>query len=124
MPIVVYIVVRNLWSALRVRYVHLFAWLGRITLETYLSQLHILLQSNAKHLIVYVPGYPLVNFSLATLVYLTASYRLFHITTEISAFLIPRDRRLMLRNVGILAVLAGASTAITFTLSTRLSGTA
>jgi len=118
MPIVAYVVARNLWPALRCRYVHLFAWLGKITLETYLSQLHILLQSNAKHLIAYIAGYPLLNFALATVVYLTASYRLFHVTTEFSAFLLPRDRRLMLRNVGIFVFLIVVSTAVAWFLRT------
>ena len=66
--IVTYIIVRNFWSALRVRHVYLFAWLGKTTLETYLSQLHIYLQSNAKHVITYIAGYPLLNFSLATII--------------------------------------------------------
>jgi len=109
-PIVVYIIVRNLWPTLRVRYVHLFAWLGKITLETYLSQLHIYLQSNAKHLITYIAGYPLMNFSLSTVFYLTVSHQLFHLTTEFSAFLLPADRKLMLRNVGFFVCLLFVST--------------
>jgi len=121
-PIIVYIIVRNLWPAMRVRYVHLFAWLGKITLETYLSQLHIYLQSNAKHLITYIAGYPFMNFSLATIVYLTASYHLFHVTTEFSAFLIPTDRKLMLRNVAMFVCALVGSTA--FSLYLRLSGVA
>ena len=121
-PIVVYIIARNLWPALRVRYVHLFAWLGKITLETYLSQLHIYLQSNARHLISYIPGYPLMNFSLATVIYLSASYQLFHLTTAISAFLIPADRKLLLRNVGMFIGLLAISTIISMSL--RQSGVA
>jgi len=120
MPIIVYIIGRNLWPAMRVRYVHLFAWLGKVTLETYLSQLHIYLQSNAKHLITYIPGYPFMNFSLATVIYLTASYQMFHLTTEFSAFLIPTDRRLMLRNLGLFVGLLVVSTA--FCLFVRQSG--
>ena len=115
-PITVYVIVRNLWPALRVRYVHLFAWLGKITLETYLSQLHIYLQSNAKHLIMYIAGYPFMNFSLATTVYLTASYQLFHVTGEFSAFLLPTDRKLMLRNIGMFVVLLVGSLAISVSL--------
>ena len=122
MPIIVYIISRNLWPALRVRYVHLFAWLGKITLETYLSQLHILLQSNAKHLITYIAGYPFMNFSLANVIYLTASYQLFHVTTVFSAYLLPTDRKLMLRNLGIFVTLILGS--MIFTLSLRMSDVA
>jgi len=119
-PISVYVITRNLWPALRVRYVYLFAWLGKITLETYLSQLHIYLQSNAKHLIAYVAGYPFMNFSLATVIYLTASFHLFHVTTEFSAFLLPTDRKLMLRNVAV--VIAGLTLSTAFAFYLRLSG--
>jgi len=118
-PIVVYIIVRNLWPALRVRHVYLFAWLGKITLETYLAQLHIYLQSNAKHLITYIPRYAFMNFSLATIIFLTASYHLFHVTTEFSAFLLPTDRKLMLRNCGLFGMLVVGSTV--FVLTLRLS---
>ena len=55
LPVVSFTVLRNLYPGLRVRYVYMFNWLGKITLETYLTQLHLYLQSNAKQLIVYIP---------------------------------------------------------------------
>ena len=97
-PIVCFIYFRNMYPALRSRYVQLFAFLGRITLETYLSQLHIYLQSNAKHLIVYLPDYPLLNFSLVTVLYLVISYILFSLTTDLSAYLLPKDFGLIGKN--------------------------
>lgn len=92
-PVLTFVVCRNLSPYLRTRYVHLFAFLGRITLETYLSQLHIYLQSNAKSLIVYIDGYPLLNFALSTIIYLLISYVLFQLTIQLSAFLLPSDSR-------------------------------
>ena len=76
----------------------MFAWLGKITLETYLSQLHIYLQSNAKNLILYMPGYPLLNFALSNIIYLSISYVLFNLTTEFSAYLFPNNYRTIGKN--------------------------
>ncbi|XP_032239724.2 protein REDUCED WALL ACETYLATION 3 isoform X2 [Nematostella vectensis] len=94
-PLLAYIYLRNILPSLRTRYIHMFCWLGRITLETYISQLHVYLQADAKMLIVYIPGYPLLNFALATVIYLCLSYTLFHLTVDLSAYLIPKDFKLM-----------------------------
>ena len=101
-PIITFIVVRNLWPTLRTHYIGLFAWLGKITLETYLSQLHIYLQSNAVHLITYIDcsRYPLLNFLIATVIYLTVSFRLFHITNVLSSYYLPTDNKLLAQRCG------------------------
>ena len=105
-----------MWPVFRTRYVHMFAWLGKVTLETYLSQLHIYLQSNAKHLVTYIPGYPLLNFALATVVYMLVSFRLFHITTEVSAFVLPQDRQKMTKNISLVLLTVGVATATAWLL--------
>lgn len=92
-PVLTYIYFRNVSKYLRGKYLHMFAWLGKITLETYLSQLHIYLQSNAKNLIGYFHGYPLLNFAFATIVYLPISNCLFHITLELSTYLLPKEMK-------------------------------
>jgi len=105
-PIITFIVVRNLWPCLRTHYIGLFAWLGKITLETYLSQLHIYLQSNAAHLISYIDSnrYPLLNFSIATAIYLIISFRLFHITNSLSSFFLPTNIKLLYRRCGLVVL--------------------
>lgn len=117
-PVVCFVILRNSFPILRLYYVELFAWLGKITLETYLSQLHIYLQSNAKHLIMYIPYYPLLNFAFATIIYLPISYLLFNLTTDFSAFFLPKDLKLAVKYAGVFAViflsLYGIYTALRF----------
>lgn len=103
-PIFCFIILRNSFATLRSYYIELFAWLGKITLETYLSQLHIYLQSNAKHFIGYIPNYHFLNFALATVIYLPVSYILFNLTTEFSSYLLPNDMKVVMKNAVIIGL--------------------
>lgn len=100
-PLLSYIFLRNMFPLFRRHYFYMFTWLGKITLETYISQLHVYLQGNAKFLIAFIPGYPLLNFAFATIVYLFLSYYLFHLTVDISSFVIPKDYKSMLKNLAV-----------------------
>ena len=103
-PVVIYAILRNIHPALRTRHVEAFAWLGKITLETYLSQIHVYMMGDAKKLIVYLPRYPLLNFALATCVYIGVSYVLFRLTVFFSSYLLPKVGRSRCRLVEILAI--------------------
>ena len=98
-PLLTFIYLRNLVPIFRQHYLHLLAWLGKITLETYISQLHIYMQNGAKDLIVYIPGYPLLNFALASVIYIALSYHLFNLTVAISSYVIPSDYKLLLKKM-------------------------
>ncbi|CAL1538720.1 unnamed protein product [Lymnaea stagnalis] len=112
--ILVYIIARNIHPVLRSHHINMFAWLGKITLETYLSQLHIYLLSNARSLVVFLDGYPLLNFSLATIMYLAVSHSLFTITNDCSSFLIPRDHKKVVLNIAGLCFIFIASACFAF----------
>ena len=80
--ILIYLWFRNLHPSFRYHYLGLFSWLGKITLETYLSQIHILIYmiGNAQKILIYLPRHPMLNFMLATVIYVAVSYVLFHQT--------------------------------------------
>lgn len=98
-PLLTYIYLRNLFPSFRKNYCFFLSWLGKITLETYISQLHIYLQGNATLLIVYIPDYPLVNFALGTCIYVLLSYHLFNLTVQQSAYIIPKDFKKMFKRM-------------------------
>ena len=91
-PILAYIFLRNLTPWLRTHNLFLFTWCGRITLETYILQFHVWLSDDAATLVFYTgtTQWPLVNFVLASAVYIGLAYAVFHLTTTVSDALIPK----------------------------------
>jgi hypothetical protein len=77
-------------------------------------QLHVWLQANAKELIVYIPGYPLMNFVFATVIYVYISYVLFHLTNAFSAFLLPNDMKQIALYWTTMAIVGASSVALAF----------
>ena len=98
-PICIYTWLRNMHPILRTYHLNLFTWLGKITLETYLSQIHIYMINSAQKILVYLPQYPLLNFTLVTLVYIAVSYNLFHLTVFFNSFLLPRNGNVVIKNI-------------------------
>lgn len=93
-PITVYMLVRNLTASLRSRYLGLFAYLGKYTLETYILQFHVWMKTTGingspKSLLVVVPDHYWINFIIVSAGYLFASVRLSIITNTLRDALIP-----------------------------------
>ncbi|KAL3905035.1 MAG: hypothetical protein SGPRY_011062 [Prymnesium sp.] len=89
-PIFVYMVLRNITPIIRRWHMHLFAWTGKITLETYILQFHIWMKTTGingspKHLMVLIPGWYWTNFIL-----ISAVYRVFRITNILKDIVIPQ----------------------------------
>merc|ERR1719181_2403001 len=106
-PIFLYLVLRNTTEWLRLRHMHLFAWCGKITLETYILQFHIWMKTTGingspKFLMVWLPGFYWTNFVLVTIVYVALSFRVFHITAALRDIVIPKEGGLELAKRGML----------------------
>jgi hypothetical protein len=90
-PLLTYIYFRNCTREMRGAHLGLLASIGKYTLETYLLQHHVWLTSNAKTVLVFVPGYPKVNLLVVTVVYVLVSRRLYRATMVTRAMLVPED---------------------------------
>eukprot|EP00903_Cladosiphon_okamuranus_P018236 g16775.t1 len=111
-PVLTYIYVRNLTPLLRTRYLEPLHSLGKITLETYLMQHHIWLTSNAKTLLVVVPGHPKLNMVVVTVCYVLVSRELYRLTMSLRGMCLPDNLSSCLKNLAGIAATLGASVAV------------
>ncbi|EKF30093.1 hypothetical protein MOQ_006101 [Trypanosoma cruzi marinkellei] len=94
-PITIYIILRNLFKRLRMYHIGLFERLGKVTLESYITQYHIWmattgLNGSPKKLLWVVPReYPWVNFTLVSCLFAVVSFRLFDTSNITRTFLLP-----------------------------------
>ncbi len=104
-PIVIYVVVRNLWPRFRAQYCWLWAVIGKISLESYIGQIHVRLGSDAKSVINLLPGYPLLNFLVASGIFVSIANLLFQVTQLMNDAIFPpneQSNRTYLRNARVL----------------------
>ena len=113
-------VLRNMSPLLRRWHMHMFAWTGKITLETYISQFHVWLSTEnvpngqPGKLMELIPKYPLVNFGVATLVYVGISQRVFALTNELKTACVPNDPRRIATHAAFALAWFSAATVVGF----------
>ncbi|KAK4872675.1 hypothetical protein RN001_014704 [Aquatica leii] len=98
-PIVSYIVLRNISGILRTRYSSFFAWFGSISLELFISQYHIWLAADTHGVLVLIPGYPVLNLIVTSFIFVCASHEVHRLTKVLLPYAVPSDWRPLLRNV-------------------------
>jgi hypothetical protein len=70
-PIVGYLVIRSFVSGW---YLPILAWVGGITLETYVLQFHLIMCHNVNSILVIVEGYPFINLAVVVPIFLVVSW--------------------------------------------------
>ncbi|CAG4963040.1 unnamed protein product [Colias eurytheme] len=106
LPIISYILLRNVSGALRTRHSSLFAWFGGITLELFASQSHIWLAADTHGVLVLIPSAPILNLILTSYIFVFTAHEIHKLTAIILPYAVPDDWRLVLRNFAIfLAIL-------------------
>lgn len=101
-PLITYIYFRNLTPTLRSYSLKLLHEIGKTTLETYLMQHNIWLTSNAKSLLVLVPGWPKMNMMVVTLIYFLTSRKLYKLTLFLRGMVLPNDPKTCRRSLTIM----------------------
>ncbi|EKX36256.1 hypothetical protein GUITHDRAFT_79030, partial [Guillardia theta CCMP2712] len=97
-PVLSYILLRNLTPYMRTWYCDILHDFGKTTLETYLLQHHVWLTSNAKTLLQLIPGSPKCNFFVCTILFFALSRETHRLTMSLRAVVLPDSKVPCLRN--------------------------
>eukprot|EP01083_Nonionella_stella_P071573 192342_1 len=88
-PIFCYIILRNVHDGWRGYYSVFLAWMGQITLESYIFQYHLYMVNDAKSILTVIPNYPLCNFMIVSVFYVWMSRIAFNTTNTLRNALYP-----------------------------------
>ncbi|XP_058060774.1 N-acetylneuraminate 9-O-acetyltransferase [Anopheles bellator] len=104
-PIVGYILLRNISGMLRTRYSTFFAWFGKISLELFLCQYHIWLAADRNGVLVLLPGFPTLNVLITSFIFVCVSHEIHRVTTVLLPYAVPNDWKLAVRNIILFVIL-------------------
>lgn len=103
-PIVGYLVLRNISGILRTRFSAFFAWFGRISLELFVCQYHVWLAADRNGVLVLLPGFPNANIIVTSFVFVCVAHEVHRVTHVLLPWAVPNDWRLALRNLAVFMV--------------------
>jgi hypothetical protein len=104
-PIVGYILLRNISGILRTRYSTFFAFFGKISLELFICQYHIWLAADRHGVLVLLPGFPTLNVLITSFIFVCIAHEAHRLTMVLQPFAVPNDWKLALRNLIIFALI-------------------
>lgn len=99
MPILSFIILRNITGFLRSWYSSFFAWFGRISLELFILQYHVWLAADTHGVLVLVPSYPVLNVLVTIFILICCAHEMHAVTNKLTRYAISSDWRYMTRNI-------------------------
>eukprot|EP00050_Salpingoeca_kvevrii_P011938 m.19109 g.19109 ORF g.19109 m.19109 type:complete len:798 (-) comp3720_c0_seq1:88-2481(-) len=105
--IMAYVLLRNMWPWCRAVHSELMARAGRISLELFLGQYHMWLAMDTKGLLVLIPGMPVLNAALTSLLFLMAASALSDAFQKLTTVIMGDSLSSALRNIAICLSVCG-----------------
>lgn len=99
LPIVSFLVLRNLTSFVRGWHSTFFAWFGRMSVELFVLQNHVWLTANTNGVLVLVPSFPVLNVLVTLFLFVSAAHTMHIVTNKLTRYAISNDWRYMTRNI-------------------------
>lgn len=105
-PIISYVILRNITGILRTHYSTFFAWFGRISLELFICQYHIWLAADHHGVLVLLPDYPTLNVIITTFIFVSVAHEIHRITYVFLPFVVPPNNwKRVIRNFCIFIII-------------------
>lgn len=99
-PIISFIVLRNISGVLRTRFSTLFSYFGKISLELFICMHHIWLAADRHGVLVLMPGFPTLNLIITSFIFVCISHEIHRLTQVLVSYAVPpNDWRLAARNL-------------------------
>jgi N-acetylneuraminate 9-O-acetyltransferase len=104
-PLLGFVAVRNTLGVVRRRFSALFAWAGRLSLELFIVQFHVWLAADTYGILVFIPGYPMLNVIFTSFIYLCVAHEVHMLTGVLAEHLVPKDWKYLLLAVALFGLL-------------------
>jgi N-acetylneuraminate 9-O-acetyltransferase len=104
-PIISFIILRNISGVLRTRFSTFFSYFGKISLELFICMHHIWLAADRHGVLVLLPGFPTLNIILTSTIFICISHEVHRLTQILVSFAVPDNWKCAVRNLLLFLVL-------------------